>query len=304
MTKGQKPASVGEQLKTERQRRGVSLQDVAEETKIGKLFLIALENDDIDSLPGGVYRRSFLRSYARFLKLDEDRILADFHAQFSITPHDVIRLESQRRDDRDFIRQRRRLLLRGFWAAILISVLICLYFLIPRPARHSTPTQRNPIQVRKPDPQPPNPPLAQPESDHRIRENLDPDLTSGVEDPPLGPHDPNLPISDVQTIHPANARAVSSIDQVFAIQALADVWVEVTIDQLQVTRRLLPAGQVRVYAYGTEHRVKIGNTALVAIQDGSSFMGPLTRSYHFLNEICFGPGEFQQALMSRLNPED
>ena len=46
----------------------LTLDDVAQTTKIAKMFLIALENDDITSLPQGVYTRNFLRTYAKFLK--------------------------------------------------------------------------------------------------------------------------------------------------------------------------------------------------------------------------------------------
>jgi transcriptional regulator with XRE-family HTH domain len=68
-------ATLSEQLKRERELRGVSLQQISEETRIGVRFLQALEDDRLEVIPGEFYRRSYLRAYARYLGLDEDRAL-------------------------------------------------------------------------------------------------------------------------------------------------------------------------------------------------------------------------------------
>ncbi len=66
-------ASLSERLKRERELRGISLKQISEETRIGVRFLQALEDDRLDIIPGEFYRRSYLRAYARYLGLDEDR---------------------------------------------------------------------------------------------------------------------------------------------------------------------------------------------------------------------------------------
>lgn len=68
-------ASLSEELRRERELRGISLKQIAEETKIGVRFLEALEENRIDLIPGEFYRRSYLRAYARYLGLDEERAL-------------------------------------------------------------------------------------------------------------------------------------------------------------------------------------------------------------------------------------
>lgn len=67
--------SLSERLKRERELRGISLKQISEETRIGVRFLQALEDDRLDIIPGEFYRRSYLRAYARYLGLDEDRAL-------------------------------------------------------------------------------------------------------------------------------------------------------------------------------------------------------------------------------------
>jgi hypothetical protein len=71
-------ASFGENLRRERELRGISLRDVADATKISLRFLQAIEQDRIDVLPGGIFPRAFVRQYARQLGLDAERIVAEF----------------------------------------------------------------------------------------------------------------------------------------------------------------------------------------------------------------------------------
>jgi cytoskeleton protein RodZ len=71
-------ASFGESLRREREMRGVSLEEISATTKISLRFLQALEADDFAKVPGGLFARSFLRSYASYLGLDTERLLAEY----------------------------------------------------------------------------------------------------------------------------------------------------------------------------------------------------------------------------------
>lgn len=71
-------SSFGETLRRERELRGVSLREIADATKISVRFLQALEKDRLDVLPGGVFRRAFVKQYARHLGLDSERLVAEF----------------------------------------------------------------------------------------------------------------------------------------------------------------------------------------------------------------------------------
>jgi cytoskeletal protein RodZ len=68
----------GARLKKEREQRGVTLDDIALSTKIGKRFLQALEDEHFEQLPGGIFSRGFVRAYARHLGIDEEQAVADF----------------------------------------------------------------------------------------------------------------------------------------------------------------------------------------------------------------------------------
>ena len=68
----------GERLKRERELREVTLQEITSATRIGPRFLEALENEEWEKLPGGVFNRGFVRSIARYLGLDEEALLGEY----------------------------------------------------------------------------------------------------------------------------------------------------------------------------------------------------------------------------------
>jgi cytoskeletal protein RodZ len=72
----------GSTLKAARERRGVSLRQIANATKISVGALEALERNDISRLPGGIYGRAFVRSYALEVGLDPEQTIEQFVAEF------------------------------------------------------------------------------------------------------------------------------------------------------------------------------------------------------------------------------
>jgi cytoskeleton protein RodZ len=72
--------SFGAHLKREREQRKITLEDVSVSTKIGARFLIALEEEHFDQLPGGIFNKGFVRAYARHLGIDEEQAIADYLA--------------------------------------------------------------------------------------------------------------------------------------------------------------------------------------------------------------------------------
>jgi cytoskeleton protein RodZ len=68
----------GEALRSERQRRSVSLEDISQTTKVTVRSLQALESEAFDQLPGGILGKGIVRSYVRFLGLDEGEWVSRF----------------------------------------------------------------------------------------------------------------------------------------------------------------------------------------------------------------------------------
>jgi transcriptional regulator with XRE-family HTH domain len=76
------PRSFGAWLRRERERRAISLRAISDRTKIGAGLLEALERGDVSRWPGGIYRRSFMRSYADMIGLDAELVIANFERLF------------------------------------------------------------------------------------------------------------------------------------------------------------------------------------------------------------------------------
>ena len=74
--------SFGGKLRDARERRGISLRQIANATKISVAALEALERNDISRLPGGIFSRAFVRSYATEVGLDPEATIQEFVAEF------------------------------------------------------------------------------------------------------------------------------------------------------------------------------------------------------------------------------
>jgi len=77
----------GIKMKRLREERGVTLRQIADATKLSVGALEALERNEISRLPGGIYSRAFVRSYALEVGLDPEQTVRDFMVQF---PHESV----------------------------------------------------------------------------------------------------------------------------------------------------------------------------------------------------------------------
>src|SRR5712692_3512049 len=87
MTAPHTPGGFGSRLRETRERKGITLRQIANATKISVGALEALERNDISRLPGGIFSRAFVRSYASQVGLDPEETVQDFIGEF---PHDSI----------------------------------------------------------------------------------------------------------------------------------------------------------------------------------------------------------------------
>jgi cytoskeletal protein RodZ len=100
----------GGKLRDARERRGISLRQIANATKISIAALEALERNDISRLPGGIFSRAFVRSYAVEVGANADEVVAKFVTELEaaipaaaetaspdVTDDDIAFLERQRR---------------------------------------------------------------------------------------------------------------------------------------------------------------------------------------------------------------
>ena len=181
--------TVGERLREARERQKVSLHAIAERTNISVRFLDAIEKGQFDKLPGGIFTRGFIRSYASQVGLDPDAAVEQF---LSDEP-------SQRDDDIDQAPARTQgdgpgmatVLMAGLGVIVLALALVYLFKpgwlgleaaarLTARSRRRTTRRPRRPRPTRHPRPRP-RPPLRR---GHAGCER--PDSTTSVPPAPAG----------------------------------------------------------------------------------------------------------------------
>jgi cytoskeleton protein RodZ len=100
-------ADFGSRMRRAREERGITLRQIAEITKLSVSALEALERNDISRLPGGIFSRAFVRSYALEIGLDPEQTVREFLVRFPdesvtagsryVTYDDGAREESRRR---------------------------------------------------------------------------------------------------------------------------------------------------------------------------------------------------------------
>ena len=74
----------GPRLRSERERRGISLETIASVTKVGAELWDGLERNDFSRWPTGIFARAFVRDYARAVGLDADEVVDEFCRLFAV----------------------------------------------------------------------------------------------------------------------------------------------------------------------------------------------------------------------------
>lgn len=122
----------GEELRRERESRGVTLQSITDATKISKRHLMALENGHFDLLPGGVINKGIVRGYARVVGLKEqewiDRFMSAYQSSGQLKDDDAswIAFAENVGKNRPLKADRTTMRLRWAGVAVLLVVLAAL----------------------------------------------------------------------------------------------------------------------------------------------------------------------------------
>ena len=266
--------SVGETLRQQRLRRKVQLQEVSEELKISSRMLEAIEADEYDKLPGGVFAKSFVRQYAAVLGLDEEEVAAQFEE--AVRSPELTRLEELRRPhavtglprvhERRFSSGRPRSVLPSL-IAVVVVMLICsgVYAWWQRSRQLAATRQRIPraTEARRAAPprvaqtQPPRAPVQPPPAAATTAGNAAPASATAAPAPAFQPGVPQPLVPDTE---PPGTGAVK-----VELVATEPVWVSVQRDGRPIFQGELQANEIRTVAANTEVTLRLGNAGGVTI---------------------------------------
>lgn len=120
-------ASIGEQLKSARESKGVTLEEASRSLKISKKYLEALEGDNFSVFPANIYARGFLKNYSTYLGLDPKVMLDQFDKVSVLDAQDSERSSKTNVDKRRLSGNRFLML---FVAIVIAGVCIWLLYLL------------------------------------------------------------------------------------------------------------------------------------------------------------------------------
>lgn len=119
-------ASLGQELKRERELRGISLKEISISTKINMRFLQALEEDRLNILPGKFFIKAIIRAYAKSIGLEEDLVLNKYYED-SLQQEQSLESKHKKRKTRPLIAKNIKKFIN--LSVVIILLLLFLFFL-------------------------------------------------------------------------------------------------------------------------------------------------------------------------------
>lgn len=259
-----KAADFGRKLRDARERRGISLRQISNATKISMAALEALERNDVSRLPGGIFSRAFVRSYAAEAGLDPEQTVQEFISQF---PHESITAghpTSSRVEDTDATESNRQMA-STFLRLILLSVPLAgvvLYF-------GATGLQRH----RAVDSSPP--PVAAPSASATNVLSLPPSPAAA---PPAMPAVTALSADEAAAASAPRTHEPVGDRLTIGLSVTRPCWVSATVDGQKTIERLLQAGDQRIVEVRRELVLTAGDAAAIKMTLNGAAAKPLGKS--------------------------
>jgi cytoskeletal protein RodZ len=286
-------------LRAARERRGLSLRQVSNTTKIAMMTLEALERNDIARLPGGIFSRGFVRSYALEVGLDPEIVIQAFLGQF---PQDSVTAghpTTSQVEDHEAVESDRRAastLLRLFAISIPVAA-VAVYF--------STAGRRVPAVGS------PQPAVGSQQSTVDSSRSAVPGPQSAAASQPLpvdGPEPaaaaPNSGIGGPPAVArtapaPAATAAASAADGRLVVQVSASrpSWISAIVDGSRAVQREFKAGEEATFDVRKEIILTAGDAAGVSVTFNGMPAKPLGGSGQVVT-VRVNPTNFRNYLVT------
>jgi cytoskeleton protein RodZ len=252
-------ASFGAQLKQEREKQGLTLEQISLSTKIGTRMLRALEEEHFDQLPGGIFNKGFIRAYARCLHMDEEQAIAEYMAatgtstpannseQHEQTP--VLEIPGEKDQEASDLPW-------GVFAIVLLLAAIgfAAWGLYSRESQKSSTVSASPA-ASAPSSSPTTGKASPPEQ--KLTESVGSSIRPGG---PLADGEPTSSQQVIASSSPVPPPAVPARGNLLVvIKAREDSWLSISVDGEIVTRALLAAPTQKSVRAEKEIVIKAGN---------------------------------------------
>jgi len=254
----------GASFKRARESKGISLDQIATETRISSRFLSAIENEEFHLLPGGIFNRGFVRAFAEKVGLDADQAVADYERLAEVRPPELAtppEPEPVRKKDR-------HLYLLAIGALALVIVI---FYVVTRESGHTAQTASAPPQapvVTQPAPAPTPAPTTEPRPEETPSQTLPETETHKTPAAPQPAPPPSV------TPSPAQKTALT-----LELEAREQTWIRVVADGNAVDPgEVLESGATRKFTAQNSLSISIGNAAGVSLKLNDKPMKPFGKA--------------------------
>ena len=246
----------GRRLRDARERKGISLRQIASATKISVSALEALERNDISRLPGGIFSRAFVRSYAVEVGLDPETMIQEFIAQF---PSDSVRAghpTTDRVEDQEAVESDRKM------ASTTLRLVLIAVPVVVGVVYFSTAGRRF-VQS-----EPPAPVSAPARAVEPARADAPPERDSGGQRPPAEPA-----VATPVATPPAATNRLT-----VALSVTRPCWVSATVDGEKKIERLLQPGDAQTLDVTQDLVLVAGDASAVSMTLNGAEAKPLGKT--------------------------
>ena len=261
----------GGKLRQARERRGISLRQIAASTKISVGALEALERNDVSKLPGGLFSRAFVRSYAAEVGLDQDATVREFLELFEQrqTEESAVRQPLLSDEESQFESEQRMagVVLKLVVIAIPLVIAILYFTLRSRPAPPREEEAPAPVTQRPAAPSPADAaqPSAPPQTTPAV---LPPPVLRAAQDAgsPSGSTSQtavSAPRSTTPATSPQPSIAAVPGQMTLDVHPSGACWVSVTVDGRRAFGKVMQAGD--------RERLVVIREAVIEIGDAGAF---------------------------------
>ena len=263
----------GGKLRDARERRGMSLRQIANATKISIGALEALERNDVSKLPGGIFSRAVVRSYASEVGLDPDATIQEFIAQF---PNDSVIAGHPGKDQEDHVavESDRRTAGTFVWLIVLsLPIAGGLAYFATAGRRDLPPAvATSPAETREPAP------------------------SEGSQTPPPAA----VPAPDPAAVVPAATPPAPPVENrlVVKLAVKRPCYISATVDGEKRIDRLLQPGEEQTIEVRREMLVTAGDASAIALTLNGAEGRPLGRSGEVVT-VRLNPANYRDYLQVR-----
>ncbi len=243
--------------------RGVDLREIADATRINLRFLEAVENEEFGALPGGVFNRGFIRSYARYLGLDEEKILGEYELAngSEVTPEwssTSYRAAAPRRIGS------KAQWLAGTAAVVMLLGGYTLFRYSEGPPSSASKPQATPVEAIVTSDA-----ADEPEVPGRVRA---PEPAARSEDSLTGPP---TAVRTATASAPPRRRISDTEDMILQVAVTEESWVAIDADGATVLSRLMAPEEIRTFRSQESFDVITGNAGGIILTLNGETLGPL-----------------------------